>query len=57
MKWFIQRLNEPSSYAGFAAALSAIYAGITGSMPPSVAVATGLAGAIAFVKTDVKPQG
>lgn len=52
MKWFISRFAEPSSYAGFAAALGAIYAGITGQMPASIAVAQGVAGVIAFVKPD-----
>ena len=56
MKWFIYRLSEPSSYAGFAAALSAIYGGLTGGLPPSVAIAQGMAGAIAFVKPDNKGQ-
>jgi hypothetical protein len=57
MKWLIQRLSEPSSYAGFAAALQAIYMGISGHMDPGMAVATGVAGALAFVKSDKPTQG
>lgn len=57
MKWFLSRMSEPSSYAGFSAALSAIFAGLSGSMPPSVAIAAGVTGVVAFLRADTKPAG
>lgn len=59
MNWFLQRLNEPSSYAGLSAMIGAVAAGVSGGMPPTVAAVQGLAGLLAFAHPEAaqKPAG
>lgn len=57
MGYFLNRLAEPSSHAGIAAAIGAVAAGATGTQSWTIAAPAALFAALSVFMPEKKPDG